>query len=119
MLKTVPELVAEARAQLRCLDANSAMEELKANGGTIVDVREPVEVSNLTVPHSINIPRGVLEMKVADVIPDAEHPIYVHCATGGRASLAAEQLVRMGYRNVTAVTCPIDAVKEAQNALVL
>ena len=37
MLKTVPELVAEAREGLRCLDAATALAEMKENDGTIVD----------------------------------------------------------------------------------
>ena len=97
MLKTVPDLVAEARAELRCVDAATAMKEIEENNGTIVDVRELVEVHNLTAPRSLHIPRGILEMKIGEVIPDENHPIYLHCATGGRATLAAQQLVKMGY----------------------
>ena len=114
MLKTVPELVSEAREGLRCLDAASALQEIKENNGTIIDVRELVEVNNLAAPRSVHIPRGVLEMKITEVIPDENHPIYLHCATGGRATLAAQQLVKMGYRQVAVVTCAIDAVKEQQ-----
>ena len=114
MLKSVPEMVAEARVELRCVDAATALAEIKENSGTIVDVRELVEVKNLAAPHSIHIPRGILEMKVTEVIPDENHPIYVHCATGGRATLAAQQLVKMGYRQVTVVTCPINTVCEQQ-----
>ncbi|MEP4149158.1 MAG: rhodanese-like domain-containing protein [Halioglobus sp.] len=117
MLKTVPELVAEARAQLRCVNSASAVQELRGNNGTIVDVREMVEVEHLNAPHSINIPRGVLEMKIGEAIADENHPIYLHCATGGRATLAAEQLVKMGYRNVSVITCPIDKVLEQQALL--
>lgn len=118
MLKTVPELVAEARAGLRCVDAATAMEEIKGNDGTIVDVREMVEVHNLTAPRSVHIPRGILEMKIVEVIPDESHPIYLHCATGGRATLAAEQLVKMGYTQVSVVTCPVSTVKEVQEMFV-
>lgn len=118
MLKTVPDLVAEARTHLRCVDATTAMQEIRANGGTIVDVREPVEVSNLAAPRSVHIPRGILEMKIGEVVPDAGHPLYLHCATGGRATLAAEQLVKMGYENVSVVTCPADTVCEVQAAFV-
>lgn len=117
MLKTVPEMVMEARAGLRCVSADQAHAEIADNKGTIVDVREMVEVGNLAAPHSINIPRGILEMKIGEAIPDADHPIYLHCATGGRASLAAEQLVKMGYTNVSVITCSIETVCAAQQAL--
>lgn len=115
MLRTVPEIVAEARLNLRCVDSVTAIAEIDQNHGSIMDVREVVEVEHLNAPHSINIPRGVLEMKIGEVIADENHPIYLHCATGGRATLAAEQLVKMGYRNVSVITCPIDKVVEQQN----
>jgi len=118
MLKTVPELVAEARAGLRCVDAATALSEMKENGGAIIDVRELVEVNNLAAPISVHIPRGILEMKIADVIPDENHPIYLHCASGGRATLAARQLQNMGYTQVSVVTCPINTVKELQEMFV-
>ena len=114
MLKSVPEMVAEARVELRCVDAATALAEMKENSGTIVDVRELVEVNNIAAPHSIHIPRGILEMKITEVIVDENHPIYVHCATGGRATLAAQQLIKMGYRQVAVVTCPINIVREQQ-----
>ena len=118
MLKTVPEIVAEARVGLRCVDAATALNEVKDNGGTIVDVRELVEVDNLTAPQSLHIPRGILEMKIAGVIPDESHPIYLHCASGGRATLSAQQLQNMGYTQVTVVTCPINVVKELHEMFV-
>ncbi len=117
MLTTLPELITRARATLRCLDAETAVNELQATHGTMIDVREPIELEASPAPQSINIPRGILEMKVMDLIPDAAHPIYVHCATGGRATLAAEQLERLGYTRVTVITCPVDAVRQHQENL--
>ena len=117
MLTSLPELIANARSQLRCLDAETAIKELQKRGGTMLDVREPVELHDVAAPRSINIPRGILEMKVMDLIPDSAHRIYVHCATGGRATLAAEQLERLGYTKVTVITCPVDIVQKYQNAL--
>ena len=110
MLKTLPELVAEARAQLRCVDTATAMDEIRGNNGTIVDVREMVEVEHLTAPHSINVPRGVLEMKITEHTQDPSTPICVHCASGARATLAAEQLMRFGFTNVRAINSGIDEI---------
>ena len=114
MLRTVPELLAEVRAELRLLDAQAAMLEVANNSGTVIDVREPAEVQAKPAPASMNIPRGVLEMLVTEKITDADHPIYIHCASGARATLAAEQLERIGYKSVTVISCPIDSVCEAQ-----
>ncbi|MFT6208807.1 MAG: rhodanese-related sulfurtransferase, partial [Colwellia sp.] len=40
--------------------------------------------------------------------------IYLHCATGGLASLAAEQLSRLGYKDVWAIVCQHSDVCSAQ-----
>ena len=40
--------------------------------------------------------------------PDENLAIFIHCATGARAIFAAEQLARVGYQNVWAITCPLD-----------
>jgi rhodanese-related sulfurtransferase len=53
-------------------------------------------------------------MKISETVSASDHPIFLHCATGGRATLAAEQLVRMGYTEVTVITCPIDVICETQ-----
>jgi rhodanese-related sulfurtransferase len=103
---------------MRCLDAATALREIKENDGTIVDVRELVEVYDLAAPRSVHIPRGILEMKIAELIPDENHAIYLHCATGGRATLAAQQLQNMGYTRVTVVTCPINTIRELQELFV-
>ena len=109
-LKTVPELVAAARASIRSVDAATAVKEIAANQGLLIDVREPAEAASKAARGAINIPRGVLEMKIGELCPRPEQPIYIHCATGGRAALAAEQLKRMGYENVSALACSVDEV---------
>ncbi|MFL0798632.1 MAG: rhodanese-like domain-containing protein [Cellvibrionaceae bacterium] len=102
---SVPELVQQAAGGIRRLDAQTALAEYQEKQGLIIDVREPGEVSQLPTPGTINIPRGVLEMKITELCPNEEAAIYIHCASGGRATLAAEQLKRLGYTDVTAIAC--------------
>ena len=115
MLITVPELIAQIRTELRLLDAATALPECEQKKGVLIDVREPAEVQAKASQGSINIPRGMLEMKVLEQIKDASQPIYIHCASGVRATLAAEQLLRVGYNDVTVITCTIDTVCDAQS----
>lgn len=113
MLLTIQQLVAQASENLRSVDAATAFTECKNNSGHIIDVREPGEVAAQPVAASINIPRGVLEMKITELSNDPACPLYIHCATSGRARLAAEQLQRMGYENVTVISCDINAISAA------
>lgn len=114
MLMSLPELVASACKNVRRMDAESAYKEGKSSSGIFIDVREPGEAAKLGIPSSTNIPRGVLEMKIGELSGDPEAAIYLHCATGGRAALAAEQLQRLGYSNVTAISCALDVIEKVE-----
>ena len=113
MLKSLPELIAQARAKLRCLEAAAALAEAAENNGLVIDVREAAEVEQTPVAGSHNLPRSMLEMKIVEQVRDAQQPLYLHCASGARATLAAEQLQRLGYQQVTVITCPIDQIQRA------
>lgn len=113
MLKPLSELIQEVADHVRAVDAHTAREEALDNGGIIIDVREPAEIAANPSPGTVAIPRGVLEVKLPELVPQADRPIYLHCATGGRARLSAEQLQRIGYENVTAISCGIEAICEA------
>ncbi|MFZ8200323.1 rhodanese-like domain-containing protein [Alteromonas portus] len=97
---------------IRCVSAEQAVNELRQNNGTLIDVRESVEVAKHPALASLNIPRGILEMKALEHFQDASTPLYIHCASGVRAKLAAEQLMHMGYSNVSVVTCSIPTINE-------
>ena len=107
MLKPVAELVAEVADQVESISMEDA---LKIENVLIVDTREPPEVAQRPVACSTNIPRGVLEMKITELTQDPSAPICVHCASGHRAVLAAEQLMRIGFTNVKAVSSGIDHI---------
>lgn len=111
MILSVPELVAQAKSTVTCVNATQAFTHKNA---TFIDVREPAEVAASPVENSISIPRGVLEMNIAKHCADADMEIYLHCASGGRATLSAEQLQRIGYKNVKAISCSHEAVCQAQ-----
>lgn len=113
MLVTVPELVAKIKVSINTLTAVEAKNLLVKGNAILIDVREPSEFAQQSPSGAINIPRGLIEMKMLQLYPDAEQVIFVHCATGARACFAAEQLQRLGYKNVTAITCALDEVCQA------
>lgn len=111
MLKTLPEIVSETKNSLYCLNAEEARRMLAVKDNALmIDVREPEEVREKPVPGSINIPRGVLEMKIPEYATDPEQPLCLHCSTGARSALAAASLLHMGFRNVYLIDCDCDSL---------
>jgi rhodanese-related sulfurtransferase len=77
-------------------------------GALLLDVREEEEFKAGHVPGTVNIPRGLLEFSIWKQLGypahvDISRPIYVQCARGNRAILAARQLKDIGFTNVVAV----------------
>ena len=114
MIKTAGELISEAQTQIDCVDAISAkLLYQNSVNAVIIDVREAQNAENSKLKDSINISRGLIEMKIAKHCPDSETLILTHCGGGGRASLAALTLQKMGYTNVHAITATFEDIKDA------
>ncbi len=81
------------------------------NEPILLDVREAVEFAMLCIPHSINVPRGVLEQAcewdydetVPELASGRTQEIVVICRSGKRSVLAADTLLRMGFTNVVSL----------------
>jgi rhodanese-related sulfurtransferase len=114
MLKTTDELIRQAQQHIECIDVATARKIYDENpDAVIVDVREADSTGESKLTDSVHISRGLLEMKVHKVCPEASTVILTHCGGGGRASLAAHTLQDIGYQNVYAITAPYDEIKKA------
>ncbi|MBL4631296.1 MAG: rhodanese-like domain-containing protein [Paraglaciecola sp.] len=110
MLKPMSLLLQQATENVQLITAQKAAAQRKQNKGLLIDVRESVEHLASPAPGAINIPRGILEMKMMEIEKSPVRPIYLHCASSLRAALAAEQLARVGYTNVSVITCKMDEI---------
>ncbi|HVZ73614.1 MAG TPA: rhodanese-like domain-containing protein [Polyangia bacterium] len=79
----------------------------------LVDVREDGEWAVDHVRGARHIGRGVLERDVETLIPDHDAPIVLYCGGGFRSALAADNLQKMGYRNVISMDGGMRAWREA------
>ncbi len=70
----------------------------------VIDVRHESEVNArggmIDARREIIVPRGWLEFRMPNEVPDENTPIVVYCGINQRSPLAAETLQRMGYTNV-------------------
>lgn len=114
MLKTVEELVGKAKESVKTLSAEDGAAFAKGGKDVLfIDVREPSEHIEKSIPGVINIPRGLLEMKIGAHTQDENRSILIHCAKGGRAILAGKALVDMGFKDVSAITAGCEDIAAA------
>ena len=66
----------------------------------LIDVREEGEFQAGHIDGALHIPRGVLEFKIGEAVPDENDLIVVQCVSGGRSALCGQTLQRPGYTNV-------------------
>ncbi len=66
--------------------------------GQLVDVREPDEVAEGTLPGAVNIPLGQLAERISEL--DASRRVVVLCRSGGRSTMASELLTSAGFGDV-------------------
>ena len=98
------ELVNQIKREVREIDVQQLRQMQEAREDfSLIDVREPEETQQGTVPGAVTIPRGVLEVKIDQVTSDKDRKIVLYCAGGARSALAAYMLQRMGFRNVLSV----------------
>ncbi len=104
MATTIEEMVKTAKAEIKEVSVDEARTML-GNGATFIDVREPPEWKDGTVPDALCIPRGVLEWKSADEdsLKDKSAQVVVYCKTGGRSALATLALKQLGYDNAVSM----------------
>lgn len=119
MAMTLHELVAEAKAQITEIDVATAAQAI-AQGVTLIDIREPAEFEAGRLTGALSIPRGVLEFKTVDhpALANKDSRIVIYCRSGGRASLSALNLQRLGYTNIESIAGGIEAWKAAGQAVI-
>jgi molybdopterin/thiamine biosynthesis adenylyltransferase/rhodanese-related sulfurtransferase len=81
---------------------------LARGGYTVLDVREKAEWDAGHIAGAHHVPLGELPERVADVLPDREAPILVHCLSGARSARAASWLSQAGYREVVNLRAHLD-----------
>ena len=94
---TPQDLVAAAKAEVTSIDVAKAKSILDQGGYLFIDVREPSEYTMGHIPGAINIPRGLVEFRIAAEAEEKDAKVVVYCKTGGRSSLATQSLEKLGY----------------------
>jgi len=108
-LTTFRELLRETRQRIREISVDDLAARLaQGQKPAIVDVREPDEVAAGVIPGAHVIPRGYLELRIEQRLPDKAAPVVVYCAGGTRSALAARSLAELGYADVASLAGGFD-----------
>jgi molybdopterin/thiamine biosynthesis adenylyltransferase/rhodanese-related sulfurtransferase len=95
-------------------DVPELKRELAAGAApALVDVREQDEYVQGYIAGATWIPRGFLEIKIEDAVPDRDTPLVLYCAGGVRSALAARSLIELGYTDVKSLRGGFGAWKRA------
>jgi len=114
MAKTFKDLMEEARQHVPEWSIDQVKAHL-ANGNDyiLLDVREKEEYREGHLDGAVSLPRGFLELRVEQTVPDKTKPVVAYCAGGTRSLLAAKQLHDMGYQTVISMSGGYTAWKNA------
>src|SRR5262245_57220577 len=110
-MTTFKDVLRQVKAGIREVSVDDA--RTRQGQALFLDVREADEWSQGHVPEALFIPRGYLELRIEEKVPDREREIVVYCAGGTRSALAARTLQDLGYRNVTSLSGGFGRWKEA------
>jgi rhodanese-related sulfurtransferase len=66
----------------------------------LIDVREDGEWVRGRALGAMHMGKGVIERDIERAIPNRNEEIILYCGGGYRSALAADTLMKMGYRNV-------------------
>jgi adenylyltransferase/sulfurtransferase len=112
------ELIRQVRSEVREATVEEA-EALAARGAALVDVREADEWEKGHVSGAVFIPRGFLELRIEEKVPDKTRPVVVYCAGGTRSALGAKALQDLGYRDVASLQGGFTRWREAGRPVVV
>ena len=97
-------IVRDARSRVREFTIEDYVRRMEAGESwVLIDVREDNEWEAGRIPGAIHLGRGILERDIEERFPDKDAPLVLHCGGGYRSALAADNLQKMGYRNVASL----------------
>jgi rhodanese-related sulfurtransferase len=106
------KIVDDAKTRVREATVEQTLERLK-EGARLIDVREDNEWEKGRAAGALHLGRGIIERDIEREVPDHDAELILYCGGGYRSALAADNLQRMGYREVYSMAGGWSAWKQA------
>ncbi len=95
------KLVDDAKSRVRETTVDQIKHRLDQNDNfMLVDVREESEFAKDHLPGAIHLGKGIIERDIEHRVPDLNTEMVLYCGGGFRSALTADNLQKMGYKNV-------------------
>jgi rhodanese-related sulfurtransferase len=95
------QLVNESKSRIKQTNVQEVKRRLDAGEKfVLVDVREESEWTKGHIAGAVYLGKGVIERDVEARFPDPSTKLILYCGGGFRSALAADNLQKMGYKNV-------------------
>ncbi len=113
--KTVAQLLADARATVPFMSLAELNARIEAGTADLIvlDVRERDAYEAGHVPGARLLPRGQLELRVNQELPDPTRRVLAYCELGLISTLAAATLHQLGFQRALALDGGMKAWREA------
>lgn len=94
-------LVDDAKTRIEEITPDQIKEKQDSNTDfVLLDVREQDEWQQSHIAGASYLGKGILERDIEQEYPNTDKEIVLYCGGGYRSALAADNLQKMGYRNV-------------------
>lgn len=97
-------IVNDAKRRIRETNVEEVKDKLdRGDKFHLVDVREESEWNKGHIPNAMYIGKGVIERDIEEKINNTETEIILYCGGGFRSALAADNLQKMDYTNISSM----------------
>jgi rhodanese-related sulfurtransferase len=97
------EIVNDAKTRVREVDVVEARRKVERGTARLIDVREESEWAAGHARGAEHLGKGVIERDIEKRVPDKNAELILYCGGGFRSALSADNLQKMGYRNVASM----------------
>ncbi len=113
-MPTFQQLLATVKSEINEVTVDALTQKRPPH---LIDVRESDEYDEGYIPGAVWIPRGKLELRIEDAVPNRDAEVVLYCAGGTRSALAARTLRELGYGHVSSLTGGFGAWKKSGGAV--
>jgi rhodanese-related sulfurtransferase len=97
-------LVNDAKKRIKEIPVRGVKDLFKREADVVlIDTREEHEWEAGHIGGAMFLSKGIIERDIEKVIPDKQKQLVLYCGGGFRSALAADNLRKMGYKNVSSM----------------